>query len=193
MTGTVQVTVEPEITGPTMDRFWDLYQSAFAPLQTRSAARQVLTDEEFFAEMTDSRVDKYIAWDGDAPIGLSTLTRRLETVPWISPEYFQVTYPEYAARDAIFYLGFTLTDPGRRQAGAYVAMISAVISTIAAADGICGYDVSAYHRDEMRYADNLERFIKRRAPAEVTVIDEQTYYLLDLSMTRDPSTQAAVG
>lgn len=193
MTDAVRVTVEPTIDGSMLDRFWDLYRSAFEPLLTRSAARQVLTADEFAAEMTDARVDKYIAWDGDVAIGLSTLTRRLETVPWISPEYFQAAYPEYAARDAIFYLGFTLTDPGRRQAGAYVAMISAVISTIAGADGICGYDVSAYHRDEMNYADNLARFIKRRAPAEVTVIDEQTYYLLDLSVTRDPPTPTAEG
>ncbi|GAB3739278.1 hypothetical protein [Microlunatus parietis] len=180
MADSVRVTVETELSDATVDQFWALYQVAFEPLLTRSAARQVLTAEEFRAEMTDPRVDKYLAWDGDEVIGLSTLTRHLETVPWISPQYFTARFPEHAARNAIFYLGITLTAPGRRQSGAYVAMISSAIATIVEARGICGYDVSAYHRDEMNYADNLARFIKRRARAEVEVIDEQTYFLADL-------------
>src|SRR5690606_30554726 len=169
------------------------YRQAFLPLQTLSAARQVLTEDEFIAEMTDPRVDKYIAWDGDEAIGLSTLTRHLETVPWISPEYFRARYPDHAARGAIFYLGFTLTHPEKRQAGAYVAMISAVIAAIKDADGICGYDVSAYHRDQLNYADNLERFIKRREPADIDLIDQQTYFLLDLSQGDRGEIPAAAG
>ena len=44
------------------------------------------TDSEFFAEMTDARVWKYVAWaDDDTPIALTTITKSLETVPWISP------------------------------------------------------------------------------------------------------------
>ncbi|MFC7625540.1 hypothetical protein [Microlunatus sp. GCM10028923] len=180
MAQSVRVTVEAELSDATVDQFWGLYQIAFEPLLTRSAARQVLTETEFRAEMTDPRVDKYVAWDGSEVIGLSTLTRHLDTVPWISPEYFTARFPDHAARNAIFYLGFTLTAPSRRQSGAYVAMISSAISTIAEARGICGYDVSAYHRDEMNYADNLARFIKRQSPAEVEVIDEQTYFLANL-------------
>ena len=47
---------------------------------------------------------------------MSTLTRHLETVPWISPEYFAYHFPEHTARDAVYYLGFTLVSrtAGRR-------------------------------------------------------------------------------
>lgn len=193
MADPVKVTVEPQITGPTLQQFWQLYWTAFEPLQTLSAARQVLTEDEFAAEMTDPRVDKYIAWDGDDAIGLCTLTRYLETVPWISPEYFRARYPDYAARDAIFYLGFTLTHPRRREAGAYVAMITASLATIVDSDGICAWDVSAYHRDQLRYADNLERFLTRREPSTVNVIDQQTYYLFELTKGSDPELPAGIG
>lgn len=185
----MKVTIESVIAGPAVERFRRLYHDAFDPLRTLAASRQVLTDEEFVAELSDTRVDKYVLWDGDDPIGLSTLTRHLETVPWISPEYFQARYPEYAARDALFYLGITLIDPARRHPGAHAAMISAVVRTLAEANAICGYDVCAYNQDEVRYADSLERFIKRQAPAEVTTIDHQTYYTVDFSVVSAPVTQ----
>lgn len=193
MADPVTVTVEPKVTGSVLERFWELYHAAFEPLETLSAARQVLTEDEFTAEMADPRVDKYIAWDGDEAVGLATLTRALETVPWISPKYFRTRYPEYAARDALFYLGFILTHPRRRRGGASSALLNAVIDTIRDADGLCGYDIGAYNRDELRFADNLERFIKRRAPATVEVIDEQTYYLLDLSTRIAPAHRSELG
>lgn len=189
----MKVTVESEISGPALEQFGKLYQRAFEPLRTLSAARQVLNDEEFAAEMTDPRVDKYVAWDQGEPIGLGTLTRELETVPWISPEYYRARYPEHAARNAIFYLGFTLTHPERRQAGAYAAMVKAMIDTVADADGVCGYDVSAYLQDVHHYTDNVERFVKRRAPAEVLEIDRQTYFAADFAAALDVATLSGGG
>ena len=47
-------------------------------------ARQVLTETEFAEQMVDQSVMKYVAWDDDGrPVGMCTMTRRLETVPWI--------------------------------------------------------------------------------------------------------------
>ena len=48
--------------------------------------------------MLDPRVHKYIAWDDDGvAVGMSTLTRHLETVPWISPDFFAYHFPEHTA------------------------------------------------------------------------------------------------
>ncbi len=189
----VTVTVEAEVDGTTLERFRDLYRRAFDPLRTLSAARQVLTDDEFSAEMVDPRVDKYVAWEEGEPVGLSTLTRELETVPWISPEYFRARFPQHAERDALFYLGFALADPERRQLRAFAAMASAVVTTLSEAGGVCGYDVCAYNRDEVRFADNLERFMKRQAPAVVNVVDSQTYYTVDLAAALEPTTRSGAG
>ena len=40
-----------------------------------------------------------------AAVGVITLTRQLDAVPWISPEYFAARYPEQWARNAVYYLG----------------------------------------------------------------------------------------
>ncbi|MGZ4524317.1 MAG: hypothetical protein ACXVXO_13025, partial [Mycobacteriaceae bacterium] len=72
----------------TAQMFYDLYLAAFGPMRTRAAARNVLHQDEFFAEMNDTRVSKYVAWDADGrAVGLTTLTNDLHSVPWISPEY----------------------------------------------------------------------------------------------------------
>ena len=105
------------LTGAPAEALYRLYRPAFEPLKVRSAARQVLTRSEFFDQMRDDRVDKYVAWENGAePIGMITLTRHLESVPWISPEYFAARYPEHWARNAIYYLGFILAHPRNRTA-----------------------------------------------------------------------------
>ena len=66
--------------------------------------------------MEDQRIDKYVAWEGDGePIGIITVTRHLDAVPWISPEYYADRYPEQWARNAVYYLGFTLAHPAIRR------------------------------------------------------------------------------
>ena len=95
--------------------FYDLYSLAFEPLKKRSVARQVLTEAEFTEQMLDERVVKYVARGerGEA-LGLTTLTNELDSVPWVSPDYFIEHYPEHSARNAVYYLGFTLAHPSQR-------------------------------------------------------------------------------
>ena len=77
----------------------------------------MLTRAEFFAQMGDERIDKYVAWEADGePIGMITLTRHLESVPWVSPEYFAARFPEQWARNAVYYLGFMPGPPAHRDA-----------------------------------------------------------------------------
>ena len=51
------------MTGAPAEALYRLYRPAFEPLKVRSAARQVLTRSEFFEQMPDDRVDKYVAWE----------------------------------------------------------------------------------------------------------------------------------
>lgn len=186
----MKVTIESKIIGKQLERFHQLYKSAFGPLQTLTAVRQVLTDDEFEAQMTDERVDKYVAWDDDEPTGLMTVTRQLETVPWISPEFFRARFPDHAARDAIFYVAFALADPSKREARAMAAMTEFLSATLIEAGGICGYDVCAHNRDVRRFADNVERFFKRQGPAVVEAIDTETYYTADFAAALEPTTRS---
>lgn len=181
-TGRFAVSALTALDEATARPFWDLYLASFGPLRTRAAARQVLHEDEFFQEMVDPRVWKYVACDADGQaVGLTTLTRDLETVPWISPEYYQARFPQHFARRAVFYLGFTLVQRGTRNVGAFTAMIEAVAERVRESRGICGYDICAFNNESMRFADNIESMLNRGRTVPVERLDSQTYYVADLS------------
>ena len=72
----------------------------------------MLTRDEFFDHLADPRVDKYVAWQSASePVGITTLTKHLDALPWISAEYYAARYPEEWSRNAVYYLGFTLCRP----------------------------------------------------------------------------------
>jgi hypothetical protein len=172
-----RITVETEVPIHDAAVFYALYTTAFEALRASAVARQVLTEDEFFEEMADSRVLKYIAWDRhDQPVGLSTLTRHLETIPWISPQYFMKHYSEHAARDAVYYLGFTLVAPGTRRSRVFADMIGAIVQRLVAERAVCAYDICAYNNRVLQLADNVEALLHRTADVSVEIVDSQTYY-----------------
>ncbi|MEU6564584.1 hypothetical protein [Nocardia nova] len=173
----VVITVETAITDAEIELFQELYEVAFGPLRSRAIARQVLHRDEFHLEMTDTRVDKIVArTETGTPIGLTTLTRHLDTVPWISPEYFATRFPQHAERDAIYYAGFTLVTPTARHGAAFHAMISTVARILAAAGGVVGWDICSYNNSQLSFADALRDAVGEQANVEVAVEDSQTYY-----------------
>ncbi len=173
----VEVGVETRIDRPTAERYHRLYRATFSDLATRAVARQLLHEEEFMEEMLDERVMKYVARDEAGElVGLSTLTRDLTTVPWISPDYFAHHYPEHTARDAVFYLGFTLVEHRRRQAQVFQAMIETIVELLVAERAVCGYDLCAFNDATLGLGGSIERLLHRNADVVVRGIDTQTYY-----------------
>lgn len=171
------VTVETVVAADHVELFYDLYLTAFQSLRTRAVARHLLHHDEFVAEMNDPRVWKYVAWDDDGrPVGLTTLTQDLDSVPWISPDYFAHRYPRASSENRVFYLGFTLTSAGRRQYRVLAAMLAAVIERLSVARAVCGYDICAFNNDLIRFAEHLELMMHRLADVTVDTIDTQTYY-----------------
>ena len=174
----LRVSVEEELDADMAETFYDLYVEAFGELAHRAVARQLLHREEFLEEMHDARVLKYVAWDeGGRPIGLSTLTRHLETVPWISPAYFEHHYPEAFARDAVYYIGFTLVRPEHRQGRVFRAMVEAMGEELAPARAVVGWDICAANDDGFAFGDIAARALGRTGDVTVRPIDRQTYYL----------------
>lgn len=173
----IDITIEATIAEAEIDLFHDLYEHAFAPLRTRAIARQVLHRNEFREEMADPRVSKIIARGASGePVGLTTLTRNLDTVPWISPEYFAARFPQHADRNAIYYAGFTLVTSTARHGVAFHAMISTVVQVLAADRAVVGWDICAYNNSQFSFADALRSAVGEQANVEVAVEDSQTYY-----------------
>jgi hypothetical protein len=163
-----------------------LYLEAFEPLRALAVARQVLHRQEFLDQMADPRVWKFVAWDQHGRIvGLSTLTRDLASVPWISPEYFAARYPEQTARHAVYYWGFSLTQSSTAthsgSDGTFFLMLAAIAEVVAADKGVCGYDICAVNNANMQLASQIERLGHRLAQVTFETIDTQTYYCATLA------------
>ena len=173
----IRVTTETAVEPETAARYYQLYRETFGELETRAVARQLLHEEEFLEEMHDPRVTKYVAWsaDGDV-IGISTLTSDLATVPWISPAYFEHHYPEHAARDAIYYLGFTLVQRDARRGRVFQAMVEAMSHVMIENRGLCAWDICLHNDEALGLGANISRMIGRYADVTVAPIDRQTYY-----------------
>ena len=170
--------VEPELTLV----FHDLYEAAFGPLRVQALARQVLTKCEFQAQMTDASVMKYVAWDDDGrPVGLCTLTRRLETVPWISPEYFADRYPEHWRRDAIWYFGFVLAHPSERHSRFVDHLIEVGIGELVEQRAVCAWDMCSYNDTTLGIGARLADRFERLTGVAPQLADAQNYYTLDLT------------
>ena len=186
-------TREPVITGEAAEMFFGLYSRAFDPMKTQAAARQVLTRDEFFEHLADPRVDKYVAREsGSEPVGVTTLTKHLESVPWISAEYFAARYPEEWSRNAVYYLGFTLCHPLTRHGGLVrevqgessalastrflEALIQAGIEPLVAEGAVIAYDVCSYNNEVLHLSDRISDVLNRYSTVHVEVLDTQVYY-----------------
>ncbi|HEU5039034.1 MAG TPA: hypothetical protein VFT70_18650 [Nocardioides sp.] len=174
----VRVTVEQDIGSEMAASFYDLYAESFRELQAHAVARQLLHREEFLEEMHDPRVHKYVAWsDAGEPIGLSTLTNHLETVPWISPEYFRHHYPDAFARGAVYYIGFTLVRPAHRQTRVFQAMVHRMGEVLEPARAVVGWDICASNDDNFSFGEHAARALGQTGDVTVRPIDRQTYYV----------------
>src|SRR5688572_8581954 len=110
-----RVDIIESVPEPIVEEFLQVYRAAFAPLVTRSPARQWLTDDEFRHDMADESVKKFVARGSDGEImALAFMSTDLETVPWISAPYFAHKFPDHFARGAVYYFGAMLVRPERQ-------------------------------------------------------------------------------
>jgi hypothetical protein len=175
--GPWRFTRESIIIGTTAEALLQLYQRTFAPLRIRAAARQLLTREEFFGQLEDHRVDKYVAWQDDGqPVAIITLTRHLHTVPWISPEYFAARYPEQWARNAVYYLGFACARPTAQKSPFLEMAVRMAIEPLALERAVIAYDVCSYNNNVLRISDRITEVFRRHSPFRPEELDSQIYY-----------------
>ncbi len=171
------VTVEAAVDQETAHRFYKLYVETFGDLATKAVARQLLHEDEFMAEMLDGRVDKYLAHDeAGTAVAMCTLTRHLETVPWISPAYFAHHFPEYASRNAVHYLGFILVAREYRGSRLFFEMVRQVTQTVVSRRGLCAYDICGYNNEVLGLASATASLLQGLGSFDVQRIDTQSYY-----------------
>ena len=172
----VVITHDAEVDDATAEKLYAIYQDAFGPLQSLSAARQVLHHDEFFEIIEDPRVFKVLGWRGGEPVAVAALTNTLETVPWISPEYYRRLYPEHAARNAIYYLPLAFVGPARRGEHLLDQLLVDIAERLIALDAVCGYDLCAYNNHTFAFADRIESALQTVTAIDAGVLDTQTFY-----------------
>jgi hypothetical protein len=171
-----RITIEAKVDDETARRFYALYVESFGELATKAVARQVLHEHEFMEEMLDDRVDKYLARDHGRVVAMCTLTKNLETVPWISPQYFEHHYPDHWRRDAVYYLGFVLVAHSHRRSNLFVELIRVVSETLVDRRAMCAYDICSYNNEIIGLSEAIETLLTSVAEISVASIDTQTYY-----------------
>jgi hypothetical protein len=175
--GPWRFTREAAIGGAAAQALYSLYRQAFEPLKVKAVARQLLTGEEFFGQMRDDRIDKYVAWEPHGqPIGLITLTRHHEAMPWVSPEYFEARFPEQWARKAVYYLGYLLARPVTRRTRFLETICKVCVEPLVAERAVIAYDVCSYNNDMLDFAERISRVARQFAGSHVHKLDAQVYY-----------------
>jgi hypothetical protein len=167
-----------EIDDVTAQRFYAVYVETFGELAIRAVNRHLLRREEFMAVMVDPRIDKIVIEDDETGelIALCTLTNHLETVDWVSAEYFAHHYPDHWSRGAVYYLGFSLVASRRRRVQLFTELIAHVSRTLFAQDAMCAYDICMFNNEAIGLADAVGAIIASTAKADVRAVDTQTYY-----------------
>jgi hypothetical protein len=171
------VTTARTVDEATAEEIWDLYVTALAPLHDRAAARQVLNRSDFALEVLDARVTKYLARDDTgALVGLCTITNDLETVPWISPRFYELRYPEHFADRTIFYCGLAIVHPEARQTRALTDMAAAFGRDVAVVRGVLTADMCRYNIDVAELARTITLIMRREwGQADLVELDRQVY------------------
>lgn len=159
-----------------IEEFYDLYSLAFDPLKRHSVARQVLTRQEFAEQMLDERVVKYVARnDAGDPLGLTTLTNAIDSVPWVSPDYFEEHYPDHWARGAVYYLGFTLAHPSQRHLQFIETVIMVGMQGLASERAVIAYDICAFNNQHLRFNERIAGLLDKFPAAHLELVDTQYY------------------
>jgi hypothetical protein len=162
--------------------FRDVYQAAFAPLATRSAARQALTDDEFLAEMSDDRVTKFVAFDGNGEAGsMAIVSSDLSLVPWISVPYYAHHFPEHYARGSIYYVNAVVVRPDRQGGPWSKVVLEEMYRYVAENRGLMAFDCCGYNVDVVKLVETTMRSSHRIAHVEAAELDQQRYYAFDMA------------
>ena len=172
----MRITTTTRVDGALSDLFYELYLDTFAPLRIKAAARHILDPDEWRDEMTDERVVKIIAWDGDEAAGLSTLATDITALPWVNAEFYFHRYP---GRE-IYYCGISLVRAAWQGTSVFSLMMRELIGTTALAGAVQAFDCSKFNVQELRMIDMLRTLTADFIPMEPEEVDTQHYWVLNL-------------
>lgn len=171
----MKITRESTVNSELTEKFWGLYEGAFAPLRESSPCRQFFRYEEFVGEMADERVLKFVLWDDDgSALAMSLVAVDLEAVPWISPEYFAARFPEQFAAGTIYYFGAILVEPNSQGMKYSEILLEELENFVVRNKGIAAFD--CYSENNKWLPRIIRETTERQANLDCIELDSQHYW-----------------
>jgi hypothetical protein len=166
---------------------WEMYQEVFEEVNRFAAQRHLMTWEEFVEVMQDARVRKYVAVDDMRDIvGLATMTNDLHAWPLISPEFFELAYPDEYSRNAVWYIGFV--GVRQNQPAVFQRLLAEMVPSVIDSDGVGVMDFCAFNVASRQLPRATRALLARLDPTvRGQKIDSQEFW----GFRFDPPTSAA--
>lgn len=140
----IEVVQSSEVLDPAaVGASWRIYRSAFDPIAHRTPMPHgSYTQEEFGRILGDRDFAKYLAYVGDALVGLCLITTALAKVPWVNAGYYRERYPEQYTEGSLFYLPAVAIDPDHQDWRRVGAVLLAEAVRSLGDDGVLAVDYS---------------------------------------------------
>lgn len=178
----VRVERMTDVPEPLVEQFLAVYRAAFAPLETRAAARQSLSDDEFRDEMRDPRVTKLVAFDERDEAGsMAIVATDLSVVPWISVPYYAQRFPEQYARGAVYYVNAAVVRPDRQGGPWAKVVLDDLYRFVAENRAVMAFDSCGFNVEVIRLVESTRRAAQRIAHVDPIELDRQHYYAFDMA------------
>ena len=185
----MKITRETQVDIELEDKFWLLYNTAFADLRTASPCRQYMHESEFREEMSDERMLKFVLWEDDMAVAMALVAVDLRAIDWISPEFFEMKYPAHFKEGTIYYFGALLVDPGLQGLHYSELLLTELISFVVRNNGIAAFD--CYSRNSEWLPGLIEQMGDKVAVVELNELGYQAYYAIEskgFKNQKEPST-----
>ena len=173
----MKITRETQVDIELEDKFWLMYNTAFADLRTASPCRQYMHESEFREEMSDERMLKFVLWEDDIAVAMALVAVDLTAIDWISPEFFEKKYPDQYKQGTIFYFGALLVVPGLQGLHYSELLLAELINFVVRNNGIAAFD--CYSKNSDWLPNHIEQMGDKVAVVELSELDYQAYYAIE--------------
>jgi ribosomal protein S18 acetylase RimI-like enzyme len=164
----MRIDVRDHVAATLGDELWPLYNAAFEELRSTAVQRHLMSREEFDDVMADRRVAKVLAVESS------------DSMPLISPDYFERRWPAHFAEGRIWYIGFVAVHPRHRSTGAFEMVVEHLYRTVVANDGLAALDVCSRNEDLYRLPQAIHRLLESwSGVVRSDRMDAQSYWLYE--------------
>lgn len=177
---TVVITHERVVEGEDAELLHAAYRANFDPLADLAVQAQASGREEMLAEFANPNIVKIVARERGIPVGLGMVTNHLKSVPDINPSFLRASYPDHAARDAIYIGMYVMVAPGHRGLTLFHRLYLEMWQIPARAGGVLVFDVCEFNRTTFDTDTLAERIAANFPRSNVGVLDRQTWYAVEL-------------